>query len=155
GWRLSFNLDVEREFFVQRFNPRLAESVTQPANDPQSAAPQNHLDSSVSLALTRRDAGDREVAIERAVQVFGFDADAPPNALFDVVRNEVDHFAAALADHAGHHSSRTGEAVILSVAAQQPHTLQTVEHLSKRFLPRAIEFEQLGQILRGQTFRRA
>src|SRR5262249_48764213 len=112
-WRLSFDLDVEGEFFVQRFDPRLSESVTQPADDPQPSAPQNHPYSPVSLALARRNAGEYAVAVERAVQVFGFDANAPSNALLDVIRDEIDHFASALTDHADHGFLRTGEAVIL------------------------------------------
>src|SRR5215813_13906629 len=108
---LSFYLNVEREFFVQRFYPRLAKSVAQPADDPQPPAPQNHPDPPVSLALESRDAGEYAVAVEGAVQVFWFDADAPADALFDVIRDEIDHFASALAYHADHRFLRTGEAV--------------------------------------------
>src|SRR5262245_16001791 len=97
--------------------------MAQPADDPQPPAPQNHPDPPVSLVLKRRNAGEYAVAVEGAVQVFGFDADAPADALFDVIRDEIDHFAAALADHADHRFLRAGEAVILPVAAQQPHAL--------------------------------
>ena len=72
----------------------------------------------VSLALKRRNGGEHAVAVERAVQVFGFDADAPANALPDVIRDEIDHFASALADQAvitlesrrGGNSARSGAA---------------------------------------------
>src|SRR5262249_27499147 len=143
GRGFSFDLDIELELFIQRFDPRLAEAVTQPADDPQTSAPQNHLDFPITIALTRRDAGEHEIAIERAVQVFGFDANAPADTLFDFIRNKIDHFAAALADHADHRFLRTGEAEYLTIAAQQTHALQTVEQLFERFLPRAVEFEHL------------
>src|SRR5262245_35256606 len=97
--------------------------MAQPSDDPQSPAPQDHLDSPVSLALARRYAGENKVAVERPVQIFGFDANAPADALFDVIRDEIDHFAAALADHADHRFLRAGEAVILPVAAQQPNAI--------------------------------